>query len=108
MALDWDKSFYLEAEPMEYLTVARKAKGKDAWFVGGTNGEAPRTAEVDFSFLPAGEKFTATIYRDGKDAHYKTNPQSYIIENKNVTSKTRIKIPEASGGGFAISIVPAK
>ncbi len=107
VALDWDRSYYLEAEPMEYLTVARKAKGEDEWFVGGTNGEAPRTAEVDFSFLPEGRKFVATIYRDGKDAHYKTNPQSYIIETKNVTAKSKIKIPEASGGGFAISIVPA-
>ncbi|MCM1505296.1 MAG: glycoside hydrolase family 97 protein [Muribaculum sp.] len=107
VALDWDESYYLEAEPMEYLTVARKAKGEEEWFIGGTNGEAPRVAEVDFSFLPQGRKFIATIYRDGKDAHYKTNPQSYVIETKNVTSKTKIKIPEASGGGFAISIVPA-
>ena len=104
VALDWDKSYYLEAEPMEYLTVARKAKGQDEWFVGGTNGAEPRTATVDFSFLPKGQKFKATIYRDGKDAHYKTNPQSYVIEEKTVTSKTKLKIAEAAGGGFAISI----
>ena len=107
VALDWDKSYYLEAEPMEYLTVARKAKGEDKWFVGGTNGEAPRTAQVTFDFLPAG-KYTARIYRDGKDAHYKTNPQSYVIEEKTVTAKSKMKIPTASGGGFAISIVPVK
>lgn len=108
VALDWDESFYLEGEPMEYVTTARKAKGEEKWFVGGTNGLEPRTAEVDFSFLPKGKKFIATIYRDGKDAHYKDNPQSYIIENKKVTSKTKLSIPEAAGGGFAISILPAE
>ena len=105
VALDWDKSYYLEAEPMEYLTVARKAKGEEKWFVGGTNGADPRTAEVDFSFLPAG-KYKAVIYRDAKDAHYRNNPQAYVIETKNVTPKTKMKIYEAAGGGFAISVLP--
>ena len=104
--LDWDQSYYLEAEPMEYLTVARKTRGADRWFVGGTNGADPREAVVDFGFLPKDGKFTATIYRDGKDAHYRDNPQSYVIETKTVTSKTRLKIPEAAGGGFAISVLP--
>lgn len=107
VALDWDRSYYLEAEPMEYITTARKAKGEEKWFVGGTNGLEPRTATVDFSFLPKGQKFVAKIYRDGKDAHYRDNPQSYIIEEKNVTSKTKLRIPEAASGGFAISILPA-
>lgn len=106
VALDWDQSYYLEAEPMEFVTTARKAKGQDAWFVGGTNGLEPRVATVDFSFLPKGRKFKATIYRDGKDAHYKTNPQSYKIETKRIDSKTKMRIPEAAGGGFAISIIP--
>ncbi len=105
VALDWDKSYYLEAEPMEYLTVARKAKGEDRWFVGGTNGADPRTAEIDFSFLPAG-KYKAIVYRDAKDAHYKNNPQAYVIETKTVTPKTKMKVFEAAGGGFAISILP--
>ncbi len=105
VALDWDKSYYLEAEPMEYLTVARKAKGGEKWFVGGTNGADPRTAEVDFSFLPAG-KYKAVVYRDAKDAHYRNNPQAYVIETKNVTPKTKMKIYEAAGGGFAISVLP--
>lgn len=105
VALDWDKSYYLEAEPMEYLTVARKAKGEDRWFVGGTNGADPRTAEIDFSFLPAG-KYKAVVYRDAKDAHYKKNPQAYVIETKTVTPKTKMKVFEAAGGGFAISILP--
>lgn len=105
VALDWDKSYYLEAEPMEYLTVARKAKGEDRWFVGGTNGADPRTAEIDFSFLPAG-KYKAVVYRDAKDAHYKNNPQAYVIETKTITPKTKMKVFEAAGGGFAISILP--
>lgn len=107
VALDWDHSYYLEAEPMEYLTVARKAKGEEKWFVGGTNGADPRTAEVDFSFLPAG-KYKAVVYRDAKDAHYRKNPQAYVIETKTVTPKTKMKIHEAAGGGFAISILPVK
>ncbi len=107
VALDWDKSYYLEAEPMEYLTVARKAKVEEKWFVGGTNGADPRTAEVDFSFLPAG-KYKAVIYRDGKNAHYRNNPQSYEIETKTITPKTKLKIWEGAGGGFAISILPEK
>ncbi|MDE6489480.1 MAG: glycoside hydrolase family 97 C-terminal domain-containing protein, partial [Paramuribaculum sp.] len=107
VALDWDRSFYLEAEPMEYVTTARKTKGKEQWFVGGTNGLHPRVATVDLSFLPKGRKFTATIYRDGNDAHYLTNPQSYIIETVNVNSKTKLKIKEAASGGFAIAINPA-
>lgn len=104
--LDWDHSVYLEAEPMEYVTVARKAKGQDAWFVGSTAGEQPRVSTLDFSFLPKGKKYKATIYRDGKNAHYRNNPQDYIIETRNVDSRSRIKLPVAAGGGYAISIVP--
>ena len=103
--VDWDQSWYLEAEPMEYVTVARKAKGKDLWFVGGTNGEQPRTSVVSLDFLPAG-KYEATIYQDGKDAHYKENPQSYVISTKKVTPKTKLKIWTAAGGGYAVSIRP--
>jgi len=107
VALDWDRSYYLEAEPMEYVTVARKAKGEAKWFVGGTNGAEPRTAVVDFSFLPEG-KYQAVIYRDAKDAHYRDNPQAYVIEEKKVSPKTKLKIFEGAGGGFAISILPAE
>ena len=91
---------------MEYVTVARCAKNTGNWFVGGTNGEIPRVATVDFSFLPEGRKYIATIYRDGKDAHYRNNPTDYVIETKSVTSKTKLKINTAAGGGFAISLVP--
>ena len=103
----WDTVWYLEAEPYEYVTIARKQKDMDAWFVGGTNGADPRTSTLDLSFLPAG-KFTATIYRDAKKAHYKTNPQAYVIETKTVTNKTKLKLFEAAGGGYAVKIVPAK
>ena len=104
VALDWDKSVYLEAEPMEYITAARKAKGTDNWFVGGVTGADDRTATVNMNFLDKGRKYTATIYQDAPDANYKTNPQAYVITQKKVTSKTVLKIKEVAGGGFAISI----
>ena len=102
--MDWDQSWYLEAEPMEYLTIARKTKGKDEYFVGGTTGEKAHRAVFKLDFLPAGKKYTATIYRDAKDANCYTNEQAYVIETKIVTSKTTLKIDEAIGGGFAIKI----
>ena len=106
VALDWDKSVYLEAEPGEYVTIARKEKGTDNWFVGNSNGYNKRNAEIDFSFLDKNKKYTATIYRDSKDADYAKNPQSYKIKTKTVTSKSKIKIPTVPAGGFAISIFP--
>lgn len=104
----WDTAYYLEAEPYEYLTVARKEKDKDAYFVGSTNGYEPRVSVLDLAFLPKGKKYTATIYRDDKDAHYKTNPQAYIIEQKTVTNKTKLKIFTAAGGGYAVEIVKSE
>ena len=106
--VEWDEPYYLEAEPYEYVTIARKQKDVDAWFVGSTNGCDPRTATIDLSFLPAGKKFTATIYADAKDAHYKTNPQAYTITTKTVTSKTKLRLFTAAGGGCAIAIKPMK
>jgi hypothetical protein len=104
VALDWDETHILEAEPGDYITIARKTKGKEEWFIGGITDENPRTAILDFSFLPAGKSFEATIYGDGKTADYKTNPQSYAIRKVVVTSKTKIKQKLASSGGVAISI----
>ena len=104
--VEWDEPYYLEAEPYEYVTIARKQKDVDAWFVGSTNGYDPRTATIDLSFLPAGKKFKATIYADAKDAHYKTNPQAYTITTKTVTSKSKLKLFTAAGGGCAIAIKP--
>ena len=106
VGIDWEKSVYLEAEPGEYITIARKERDGKNWFVGNSNGYNKRTAIVDCSFLDPNKKYTATIYRDGKDAHYRNNPQSYIIESKKVNSKSKLKIPTVEAGGFGISIVP--
>lgn len=104
VAVDWDDTYILEAEPGDYITIARKAKGKNEWFVGGISDENPRTAEVTFDYLPKGKTFTAIIYADGKEASYDKNPQSYSIRTVKVNSKTKLKQPIAPGGGFAISI----
>jgi glucan 1,4-alpha-glucosidase len=104
VALDWDATYILEAEPGDYITIARKTKGKQEWFVGGITDENSRTATIDFSFLPAGKSYAATIYEDGKTADYITNPQSYNIRKITVNSKTKIKQKLAASGGVAISI----
>ena len=107
VAIDWDESKYLEAEPGDYLTIARKAKGSSSWFVGGITDENPRTAVVNLNFLEPGKQYVATLYADGKDAHYIDNPASYQIKKGLVTSKTRISVKEAASGGFALSLVEA-
>jgi alpha-glucosidase len=104
VAIDWDESFVLEAEPGEYITYARKAKGENKWFVGSTNGYEKRTSEISFDFLPKGKKYIATIYCDAKDANYKTNPKAYKINRKTISSKSKLKQFVAEGGGYAISI----
>jgi hypothetical protein len=104
VALDWDSTYILEAEPGDYITIARKAKGKQEWFIGGITDENPRTAIIDFSFLPAGKSYEATIYEDGKKAHYLNNPQSYNIRKVVINSKTKLKQALAASGGVAISI----
>lgn len=107
VAVDWDESKYLSAEPGEYIIAARKEKGGERWFVGGvTNGDA-RTMPVAFDFLDAGRKYVATVYADAKDADYETNPEKYVITKGLVTSKDAVKLYMARGGGFAISLVPA-
>ncbi len=108
VAVDWDNSIYLEAEPGSYITVARKAKKTNNWFVGNVNGETPRISNIKLDFLEKGKKYTATIYADGKDANYKTNPQSYTIHKMMVTNKTILSQLSASGGGYAISIIENK
>ena len=105
VAVDWDKSIYLEAEPMEYITAARKAKGSDNWFVGGVTGMKVHQSTVKLDFLDKGKKYVATIYQDAKNANYKTNPQAYVITKKTVTSKSVLKLNSVAGGGFAISIL---
>jgi hypothetical protein len=108
VAVDWSESKYIEAEPGDFITVARKAKGTSNWFVGNVNGETPRTSNIDFSFLEKGKKYTATIYADAKDAHYKTNPQAYTIKKMAVTNKSKLSQLSAPGGGYAISIIETK
>lgn len=104
VAIDWDETYILEAEPGDFITIARKAKNKNEWFVGGITDENKRIATVNFDFLPKGKTFEAIIYADGKDADYINNPQSYEIKKMKVTSKTKLKQPMATSGGFAISI----
>ena len=103
--VEWKDSEYLEAEPAQYITVARLDKNSDDWYVGAITDE-PREAVIDMSFLPAGQKFIATIYADAPDADWETNPQAYTITTKEVTSKTKLKQKLARGGGAAIRLQP--
>ncbi|HCC94547.1 MAG TPA: alpha-glucosidase [Flavobacteriaceae bacterium] len=106
--VDWQDSNYLEAEPGRYLTIARKDKNSNNWFVGNVNGETPRSTKIKLDFLDKGKKYEAKIYADAKDAHYKTNPQAYKIETKKVDSKSVLDLTSQAGGGFAISIKEIK
>lgn len=103
--VEWDDTKVLEAEPGDYITYARKEKGTGNWFVGRTNDEVARVSKIQLDFLEPGKKYEATIYSDAKDAHYKTNPQAYEIKKRTVTSKTKLTIKCAPGGGYAISII---
>ena len=107
VALDWDDSKYLEAEPGDYITVARKAKGTNNWFVGGITDENARTAAFTLDFLEPGKQYVATLYADGKDADYEKNPTSYQIKKGIVTNKTKISAQLARSGGFALSLIEA-
>ena len=107
VAVEWDDSKYLEAEPGRYITAARKAKGTNNWFVGSVGWDNPRTSNISFDFLDKGKIYVATIYADAKDAHYKTNPQAYTIRKVLVTSKSKLSQYVAPGGGYAISIMEA-
>ncbi len=106
VAVDWDESRYLAAEPGEYIIAARREKGGQRWFVGGVTNEDARTMTVDVSFLTKGQKYMATIYADAKDADYEINPEKYVISRRVVTAKDKEKIFMARGGGFAISLMP--
>lgn len=106
VAVDWDDSKYLEAEPGEYVTVARKAKGSDNWFVGNVSGLKGHKSVITLDFLDKGKTYTATIYEDGKDASFDKNPQSYNIRKVKVKKGTKLTINAARGGGYGISIMP--
>ena len=106
--VDWQKSVYLEAEPGRYITIARKDKHSNDWYVGCTAHEGGHTSELLLNFLDKGKKYEATIYADAKDAHWKTNPKAYTITKQKVNAKTKLKLTAAKGGGFAISIKEVK
>ncbi|MBB6463061.1 glycoside hydrolase family 97 protein [Flammeovirga kamogawensis] len=108
VAIDWDDTKVLEAEPGDYITYARKAKDSSSWFVGKTNDETPRTSTIKFDFLDTDKKYIATVYSDAKDANFKTNPQAYQIKKYVVSSKSKLALFTAPGGGYAISIVEVK
>ena len=102
--VDWQKSVYLEAEPGRYITIARKDKHSNNWYVGCTAHEGGHTSELLLNFLDKGKKYEATIYADAKDANWKTNPKAYTITKQKVNAKTKLKLTAAQGGGYAISI----
>ncbi len=106
--VDWQKSIYLEAEPGQYITAARKDKNSDEWYVGCTSGENGHKSDIRLDFLDKGRKYEATIYADAPGAHYRDNPQAYVISRRKVDSRTRLKLYAAPGGGYAISIKPVE
>ncbi|KAA4241966.1 glycoside hydrolase family 97 protein, partial [Bacteroides ovatus] len=107
VAVDWDDNKYLEAEPGDYITVARKAKGTDNWFEGGITDENPRTSAFTLDFLEPGKQYVATLYADGKEADFEKNPTSYQIKKGLVTNKNKMSVKLARSGGFAVSLIEA-
>jgi alpha-glucosidase len=108
VAVVWDETRYLEAEPAAYVTIARRAKGTDDWYVGCTNGETPHTSTLRLDFLKPGQKYEAIIYADAKDADWLKNPQAYTITRKTVTNTSRLTLRAAVGGGYAVSLRAVK
>ena len=106
--VDWQKSIYLEAEPGDYITIARKDKHSEDWYVGSSVDENGHVSTLRLDFLTPGKKYQATIYADGKDASWDKNPQSYTITTQTVTNKSVLKLKSVSGGGFAIQLKSEK
>lgn len=106
VATDWDDSRYLEAEPARYITVARKAKGTDRWFIGGKCNEDGHQSDLRLDFLDKGKKYVCTVYADAKDAYYEKNPKAYTITRRTVKQGDRLRLKMAPGGGFAVSLFP--
>ncbi|TRX66131.1 glycoside hydrolase family 97 protein [Carboxylicivirga sp. M1479] len=104
VAIDWDETIVLEAEPGDYITYARKEKGTENWFVGRTNDDQVRDSNIRFDFLTPGKKYLATVYSDAKDAHWETNPKAYEIKQYVVSNKSKLTQRCAEGGGYAISL----
>ena len=107
VAVDWDDTKIIEAEPGDYITIARKAKGKEEWYLGAITDENARTSQVKLDFLSPGQKYTATIYADAKDAQWQKNPMAYQINKYMVDNKTILELKLAEGGGAAVSLKPA-
>ncbi|MDX1939969.1 MAG: glycoside hydrolase family 97 catalytic domain-containing protein [Saprospiraceae bacterium] len=107
VAVNWDDTKIVEAEPGDYISIARLAKGKEEWYLGTITDENARIANLSLNFLDAQKTYIATIYADAKDAHWEKNPMAYAIEKVLVTNKTTLKINLASSGGAAVSIKPA-
>ena len=105
VATDWSDSKYLEAEPGDYITVARKAKGTDNWFIGGKCDENGHKSNIKLDFLEKGKKYACTVYADAKNADYEKNPKAYVITKRIVKKGDVLKIDEARGGGFAVSVM---
>lgn len=106
VATDWDDSRYLEAEPARYITVARKAKCTDRWFIGGKCNEDGHQSDLRLDFLDKGKKYVCTVYADAKDADYEKNPKAYTITRRTVKQGDRLRLKMAPGGGFAVSLFP--
>lgn len=105
VAVDWDESLYLDAEPGDYVMIARKAKGSGQWFVGAVTDENRRDFDVHLDFLEPGKTYEAMVYSDAPDADYRTNPKAYSISRRVVVSTDVISLTAAPGGGFAISFM---
>jgi hypothetical protein len=108
VAIDWDDTKVLEAEPGDFITYARQAKGTNNWFVGRTNDEQERVSNITFNFLNDGIEYVATIYSDTRESHWKDNPKAYEIRQYLATSKSKLSQYCAPGGGYAISLVEVK
>ena len=108
VAVDWDDTKILEAEPGEYITIARKEKGNNNWFLGAITNANGRSADISLQFLQPGKKYIATIYADAADADYQKKPEAYQITKKTVTADMTIHLVLANGGGAAVSFIPVK
>ena len=106
--VDWQKSVYLKAEPGQYITIARKDKHSNNWYISNTSNENGHTSELLLNFLDKNKKYEATIYADAKNADWQTNPKTYTITKQKVNAKTKLKLTAAQGGGYAISIKEIK
>jgi len=108
VGVDWETTKVLDGAIGEFVTIARKEKGTGNWFIGSVTNENSRDITLKLDFLEPGQTYLAKIYKDGKDADYKTNPESYEISSLNVTNKSTIQAHLASGGGLAVSLLKVK